>query len=430
MTHQRSARTTRTGFTLVEILLVIVIILVLMSLLISAGAKALTKTRQVRNRSDISGLATALENFKARFGFYPPSRMILCEAYDHYFVGNNRATGRFKSRLHEDSVATLQRMFPRMKWEDATAIPPRPGVDWNGDGRINPSELIEAYLEGDQCLVFFLGGIPGVVRSSPSPAQWSPSVQGFSTNPGNPALNSNERIGPFYSFSGNRLVNAVLGPAGTPVPIHDIATAGMTSVSFMFYSYLDTYGSQGDISAVPGPGGVPQAVVPVRSGAPYAYFSSYKSANGYNRYFADASLAAAGLPPTVSDCSQLGKFQPIGSWTLLPGIPQPVPWPYAEALPTSANLTYRYINPNSFQIVSAGANGVFGPGTNLDYAPGGPNPPSPWTPATASAVYPATTNPPISNPPPDHAAQWLLVRTFGHDDQANFYDTLLGYETK
>jgi hypothetical protein len=91
---------------------------------------------------------------------------------------------------------------------------------------------------------------------------------------------------------------------------------------------------------------------------PYVYFSAYNRANGYPRY---ASLA----PP--SDCGSLGVS------------------PYAEN--AAAN---RYHNPNRYQIISAGEDGLFGPGGQ-------------WTPATAQSI-------PVA----------------GKDDISNFYESQLG----
>src|SRR5262249_60861996 len=87
-----------------------------------------------------------------------------------------------------------------------------------------------------------------------------------------------------------------------------------------FFSYLDFYGQQ-----------------------PYAYFSSYNVVNGYNRYGG-------------TDCPTLGVWPYAQEW-------QPVP---------------RFWNPDSFQIISAGRDGKFGPGaTDASRV---------WSPATGQAM--------------------------------------------
>jgi hypothetical protein len=111
------------------------------------------------------------------------------------------------------------------------------------------------------------------------------------------------------------------------------------------------------------------------SGAPYAYFSSYKTTNGYNRYF------------PINDCASLAN----------PAANLPAPWPYKQG-------PSQFLNPNSYQIISAGADGAFGPGSNpVDTPPY-------WSPANASLYY--------QNGTP------------GRDDQANFYDSPLGISTQ
>src|SRR5437667_755271 len=122
------------------------------------------------------------------------------------------------------------------------------GIDWNGNQTLDGPYI----LEGDQALVFALGGIP----ARPTP----PQCLGFSTNPRNPAdATTTDRIGPFFEFKSERLV--LLSPSDPTNPR-----------SRQHYSYADVY------SSTDGNG-------TLLSGAPYAYFSSYKTANGYNRYY-------------------------------------------------------------------------------------------------------------------------------------------------
>jgi hypothetical protein len=92
-------------------------------------------------------------------------------------------------------------------------------------------------------------------------------------------------------------------------------------------------------------------------------------------------------------------------------------WPYAEFMApppaaSNANITTppRYHNANSYQIISAGMNGVFGTGTVLMPAPANvlnQNPNQWGTPLWA----------------PINAA---TMGTAGVDDQSNFHDRLLG----
>jgi hypothetical protein len=99
---------------------------------------------------------------------------------------------------------------------------------------------------------------------------------------------------------------------------------------------------------------------PYRRRQPYAYFSSYCEPNGYNRY-------------GDTDCPSLKV------------------WPYAEVFDKSSH----FLNADSCQIISAGRDGRFGPGTD--------SPSHAWSPTTAS-----------------------FVPAEGRDDRSNFYSRQLG----
>lgn len=238
---------------------------------------------KLATRNDIEQLGIALENFKSQFGFYPPSRLLLCEKradYSEPAVANAHPTD-----LVTDSRYYLLKMFPRMvqAWDTA-------GIDFDGSGGYTPPLV----LWGDQCLVFFLGGIPTVMAEAPG-------VRGFGINPANPIpSDGNATYGPYIEFKSYRLVRLY----GNAYP-----------------SYMDAYRHQ-----------------------PYAYFSSGRRRDNYNRYGG-------------SDCDPLGV------------------WPYAVRLDPSP----AYHNPRTYQIISAGGDGRFGRGTLL---PNG----RPWTPETSTDI--------------------------------------------
>ena len=222
--------------------------------------------KQRQTVEELGQLSQAIAAFKVKYAVANiPSRVRLCK---------NRGDYDPRNRLDTDSVNYLCAVWGHLDW--------RKPIDWSGGDQ----DFTSAVLEGDQCLVFFLGGIPTGQGGQRRCA-------GFSTNPldptyRNPTDPAEERV-LFFDFDPARLVSV----HGNP-----------------FYSFLD----------------------PFRQ-TPYAYFSSYKYANGYNRYYPD---------PGGSDCALLGV------------------WPYAEAW---GDKTPRYRNPNTYQIISAGADGKFGPGT-------------------------------------------------------------------
>jgi len=357
----------------VELLVVIVIIAVLASLITGAVVLALGRGKQVRNRSDLAQFDTSLQNFKSAFKISdpPPSRIKICENYAQYF------TVAADAQLDTDSVAYLTRLFPRISISGWT-LPPAgtgTGIDWNGNGVIDGP----AVLEGDQCLVFFLGGIQAPFQAplpNPPVGIAPPNMQGFSKNPLNPADPTAGFNPPFFEFTSSRL-------AVIPVAAYSNPSRPLT-----YLSYLDTYG-------------VADGLGNYKSGAPYAYFSSYKNTNGYNRYLATgASTSYVNTQIMYSDCATLAP----------PPNPNPnnVPaglWPYAQSSPTATAPTI-YIKPTSYQIISAGADGLFGTGSV----------PS-WN-GTAWSFAPLWN--------PNVAPMYTQGVSPGYDDQASFTSSILG----
>ena len=327
-------RRSRAAFTLIEIIIVIAIIAIILSIAVGAYFRVYVLADQLSARSDITQLSAALDKIKGgaekKGGRgYPPSRLKLaCRLSDY---GN--------TQLDKDSITYLEAALGirnTIDPNDANDWQKAIGIDWTGllyttgsPGMV-PGDVV--ILEGDQVLVFALGG-------AQSTSGGGPSYVGFSDNPKNPMSNVDSNSGnvvfqyqsPSFQFKGNRL--AVFPHLGDP--------------RGLFPSYTDSYGKN-----------------------VYAYFSAYNRANGYNRYF-DGTAAS-------NDCATLGV------------------WPYAKSL----SPTKEYQNPETFQIICAGRDGTFGPGSD-------PTSSSPmlWTPGTATLVN--------GSPP-------------GYDDMSNFHGVLLG----
>jgi hypothetical protein len=214
------------------------------------------------NGNDIIALNEAIVNFETMFNVdYLPSRIRLLDSGEYDLSVNQ--DGKPNSQLDYDSYNYLTRLWPRLSFP----------VDWNSNGNVNN----DVTLEGDQCLVFFLGG---------------PNGQGFSNNQRAPASLGGSREGPLFEFMPSRLTARPNG----------------------YFVYLDAYGK-----------------------TPFAYFSSYKTRNGYNRY-------------GTTDCKSI----PDG--------------PYHDGAGS-------YYNSDRFQIISAGADTRFGRGGQ-------------WTPSRAKDTDP------------------------------------------
>jgi type II secretory pathway pseudopilin PulG len=254
------------GFTTIELLIVIAVIAVLLALLMMGIAKTLNRRQQAQTQQDIIELVQGLENFKTKFTKYPPSSL---------------NQGNYKR--------VFQQLF-------GSQVDPDAALTSLG---IAPSNLD---LQGDQCLVLFLGGrhsmAGGVVSEAPS---------GFSENPINPFEAGGNRIGPFFKFDRNRLYQR---------------DPNCVAASYADGWFKGTY--QG-----------------VEQNPCYAYFStSFVTANANSNgvgYYSD------------NDCSRM--VDGAGGF----------PRPFVNLNATTRTPgKFEYVNKNSFQIISSGPDTLFG----------------------------------------------------------------------
>jgi prepilin-type N-terminal cleavage/methylation domain-containing protein len=106
-------RTKRHGFTLVELLVVIVIIGILAALITVAVSAAIVSARQARILLEIGQLSGAMQQYKAKYGSYPPSTQPLL-------------------------VAHIRSLFQRALPEDLATLPPQ----------MNAAEILVFCLRG------------------------------------------------------------------------------------------------------------------------------------------------------------------------------------------------------------------------------------------------------------------------------------------
>jgi prepilin-type N-terminal cleavage/methylation domain-containing protein len=295
MTH-RQRRRGRSAFTLVELMVVITIIAILVALLTTAVMNALNKGPELVTSSEIGELQAKLTNVIKN----PANPLVFVPSRLHLNKKNNYGA----TQLDIDSKAYLQARFGKHTCFDFQNPPPGGQfIDWNGDN--NPNE--DLFLEGQQCLVFHLGGLPVYSPANTVPAAnvtGAITMVGFSNNPQNPAAaptsGAERRQGPYFEFQGSRLVS--------------FTSAGSTG---SYPIYWDPWTHTGGNA--------------LRK--PYAFFASYNTEGGglYNKYGG-------------SDCSSLGALMPY------------------QASAATATAPAVFLNPNSFQIISAGKNGLFGAG--------------------------------------------------------------------
>ena len=268
------------AFTLIELLVVIAIIAILVSLTTAAVIRALRKGPEAQTRTDIGDLDMALAKLKSQFNLqYLPSRLHLSK------TNNYGATA-----LDIDSKTFLQARFGRDCCNSFRPLGAGQLIDWNGDGQNE-----ELFLEGEQVLVFLLGGIPqtgnGVI-----------GMTGFSNNSANPAAARAARAMVRSSSSRpNRLRLLTSPPSYVPASFH-VGTGGGTGT---FPVYLDAYARFN-----PGPWG--------NGGTPLLFFSGYGAEGGGNYLkYGGPDTTIAGVTPYITQAAPTIQFANPGTWQII-----------------------------------------------------------------------------------------------------------------
>lgn len=301
-------RSRREGYTLIELLVVIGIIGLLASIIIPAVAKVKDAAMRARVSSEIGELSLAVEGFKTTYDVkYIPSGLVLTNAYNP----NNAA--------HVESQQFLSKIWP--KGLASYSLPP-------AQDQISNQQINEFRLDGNQVLVFLLGGIPPGPDASkneiftyqvpppgsygyPLPPYFNGNRSGFRNSPAYPLNNPNGFVavsgeqakGPFFNFKQERLFGG---------------------------HFYDPYGE-----------------------TPYLYFSS-KNGNDYHAFGVFAGA--------------INTYTQDGGWGRAAD---------GNSVKPFKGLDGRYLNPNGFQIISAGKDKVFGRGGQYepgigDYTPSAP----------------------------------------------------------
>ncbi len=341
------------GFTLIELLVVVIVIAILIGLLLPVIAGAMRTANNAATQAEVNQLAQALASFKSTYGDYPPSRMYLSEN-GLFPVGNTTQVNGDShditvGALAQRSLIAMRKFFPRVVFGTST-VPPQIGnnfwYDFNGNG-ISPASIggtdAEFYiLEGHECLVFFLGGIPLYNSQTQSVA-----MTGFGKDPLNPFTN-NLATDPNYNGSPNPMYNTNRQP-----PLFEFNAGRL----FLDPNNLSNNGA---------PVGIPGYYDSLGNAPPaagnstinfYAYFSGYGigvyDANDVN--FGGTALSEA----DTNGNTPIGlQFQHAGT-----DYTSPAPNPYTTTTsiaPTTGTVSFQ--KPQSFQIISSGLDGLYGVG--------------------------------------------------------------------
>lgn len=367
-THKRG------GFTLIEMLVVIAIIVILLSLTLTVVGRIWRKVEDARATFEINKMQEGLQQFKSAFGRYPPARLLLCESAGQWNAALGAGDVKLQ-RLAQESIEFLQGAFPGIEllnpaithdWTGRTQLAATPATAGQVSGAVQGPYL----LEGQEVLVFMLGGmrIGPVNPAAADPLAGRSGPLGWNSNKQRPCacppLVTTTRIGPFMEFDeARRIQYQVLNPTGQQG--NSVATAGVgglggpggLSSGGWFPVYLDPYGT------------------------PYAYYRGYPSGPGVNNYrYENAPYVnvGGGNHYFLLDCARLMRDANTKATTALTtsATADPVVFvPYWKSLTpplavatqmTTAAGSASFYKPDTFQIISAGRDGVFGLGGRYD----------------------------------------------------------------
>jgi prepilin-type N-terminal cleavage/methylation domain-containing protein len=225
----------RSGFTLIEILVVIAIIAILVSLTAAAVMNVYQSGLRAQARSEIDDLEKALKKTMNEFGLTSiPSSIILRRDPTTYVTAN-------PAELRSQQI--LMQMFGK------PLFTPGKNIAWNGQAAPATTAYV---LTGPETLVFFAGGIPTVQNGVNA-------CTGFGRNddPSQPPPSGQQYRGKNFNFRPERLV-----------PTNNQNAKG-------FLEYLDTF----------------------NTGATFAFFSSYGLDNTGYATIAIADVGSARTDP-------------------------------------------------------------------------------------------------------------------------------------
>lgn len=226
----------RTGFTLIEVLIVITIIGILIGLLIPAVGIAYRSVKKSTIAMEVLTISDAVEKYKAKYGDYPPD-------------GSNAAV----------MTRHLRKIFPQIAATELTLLT---------GGSNSSTGLSGAVMDPPEALVFFLGGFSEdpVHPFTGAGGPFAPSPDGSTS----PIQYNVDRNAPLFEFKEDQLSLVVINDPGSGAPI--------------------TVSDDEMKLGLPAPTGFPGDLIPVYthsgSNAPLVYFDSrtYSVGGQFNRY--------------------------------------------------------------------------------------------------------------------------------------------------
>ena len=351
---------TRAAFTLIELMMVLLVITILAALLLAAIGGVWGTANATRVYAELTQLGAALDSFKAKYGCYPPSRIRLKEnmTYDP------------QDPFDAHSMQYLRKIWPSIQLETSTpqqATSVDPLFVWCADSDASGAINGTYELEGDECLVFFLGGISQFDRDNPETI----ILQGFSKDPRNPSgvpdplnpasLNRNE---PLFEFGAGRLYvrRNVPGAADqvSPAPVADEEWGSSSGVVYVdpTISKLPSYADMASHAA--------------NEPRPIVYFNSYADIGHSGGYRAHD----CNLPEDPQMAISFQRPWPVVSTDSTPHPVSEGPNPYtvtpAGPAAGATPAIFQPYKPSGYQLLTPGEDGLFGQGGQVGGAGAAP----------------------------------------------------------
>jgi len=301
----------RSGFSLIELIVVILVIAILLAMLLPAIGNIRRTARSAQVVVDIKNLEAGIANFKLKYGIEPPSSFVICERASDW----TSPPSALASKIRE-STAIIRELWPDFDFTYSAGTPSG-GTDFPAAGQldINGNKTIDdpIVLNGAECLVFFLGGICATAHEE-----------------------NKDNVNPIVDFTGtqqpeSREIN-VWGPTGFSAnPRFPFKRGGQNRVGPFFEFPSDRLKSNTIASTS---GSVMPTYIDPHPGqtAPYLYASS-RNGRGY-----PMRTPASGIDSGNPDFLPVSLITYYQQGTMLP------------------------YSPKGFQIISPGADGIYGPG--------------------------------------------------------------------
>lgn len=311
----RHSGRSRNGFTLTELLIAITVIGILLGMLSMAVIPALRTARETTIALEVQQLELALEQFREKYGFYPPS-----------FETGATWAGPVGVSAWTDLIPYVRRISPNHAELTSSGV----GTGAAPDGRRTRLEHwwieIGQYLDQESSLVFWLSG---VCRNKQYPI-----TGGATSATGTPPLAAHSFVDDgierelFYDFKAGQII----GDASDEIVKDRLGGLLPASVVGYIYEYEQPHGGTDEeiYTAPDGTTGLTDYRFKYRDAA------TYDIGGGNTAYYNAAFDPSSGTSVQVND-----------------GIPLPPP-------PNGMALQYVFVNPKGFQLISFGMDGLAG----------------------------------------------------------------------